>query len=420
VQCLMRPAEIPARQTPVAAGAVVGGTNRVASEAPSADKPVVDRTKACFDSTEPATPMAAQPEILPSYPTVVVNGSVRTAGIYPFEKDMRVSDLLRAGGGLSERAYTLKAELIRYRVDAEQIRRRDILTIDLQKLLAGDTTADAVVEPYDELAVRVVPEWSTRNTVTLEGEVVFPGTYSIAPGETLRGVIERAGGLKATAFLGGAFFSRKSLREREKERLRRLQEETRRSVETQQRQLITNANVGDNAAAAGQLQTLLSSALDTVEDNPALGRLAINLDRVLAGDLNSRDDLVLQDGDRLLIPQRSNEVTVIGEVFAASSHVFEQGLGVSDYIEFAGGFRSTADAKAVYVVSASGRAKRATSGLFFGGNRGGNANIQPGDSIIVPLEIPKVRSPVLETLKEVTQILYNLSLGAAAINTFRN
>jgi len=382
-----------------------------AREQPEAEPPT--GVQLCF-AAPPET--ARTDQAPPTYPTVDVGGSLRNPGQYPFEQDMRVSDLLRAGGGLSERAYTLKAELIRYSVDAQQVRRREILTLDLQKLLAGDATADAEVRPYDELSVRVVPEWSTRLTVTLEGEVVFPGTYAIAPGETLRGVIERAGGLKATAFADGAFFSRESLRQRESEQLQRAQQELRRSVEQQQRELVASVRPGENPATAGQLQALLASSVNTAADNPALGRLSIDLEKILAGDLNSFDDLLLRDGDRLLVPPRANEVSVIGEVFAASAHIFEPGLPISGYLDYSGGLRSSADEKAIYIVSASGRARRATSGFF----RGGEASVRPGDAIIVPLEIPQVRSPILETLKEVTQIIYNLSLGAAAVHALRN
>jgi protein involved in polysaccharide export with SLBB domain len=248
--------------------------------------------------------------------------------------------------------------------------------------------------------------------VVLEGEVMFPGTYSIAPGETLRGLLERAGGLKATAFVQGAFFSRESLRQRELEQLRKLQADLRRDVSVQQRELLARSD-GNEAA---KLTTLLSTSLETVEDNPALGRLSIDLDKVMQGEVYSRNDLLLKDGDRLFLPQRADEVTVIGEVFAQSSHVYERGLTVEDYLAFAGGLRSTADEKGLYILSASGRARPIKSGLW----RGGSPTVRPGDTIIAPVKIPKLRDPILQTVGEVTQILYNLSLGAAAVKSLGN
>ena len=360
-----------------------------------------------------SSPPAIVGDAVSVYPIVYVGGSVRSGGTYPYETGMRVSDLLRAGGGISDRAYTLQAELIRYNIDAAQVRRREILLVDLQKMLAGDATADSVIEPFDELLVRVVPEWSTRNTVTLEGEVVFPGTYPIAPGETLRGVIERAGGLKATAYPAGAFFSRSLLRQREIEQLRKFESELRRDLAAQQREVIAKSEEG--GADAKKLQLVLQSSLETANDNPALGRLTIDLDRILSSTLYSREDLLLQDGDRLFIPKRSAEVSVLGEVFQASSHVYEPGRSLKEYIDFAGGVRATGDEKLTYIVSASGRARRATSSFL----RGGNTPIKPGDAIIVPIKVPKVRDPLIETLSQASQIIYNLSLGAAALQAIR-
>jgi polysaccharide export outer membrane protein len=374
-----------------------------------------DPLTACFDDP-PKRPKNSDDtgpvDPAPPYATVNLSGALRTPGLYPFGREMRVSDLVRAGGGLSDRAFTLKAELVRYVVGADQIRRREVLVVDVQKALAGDESADAIVLPYDEFAVRTIPEWNTRSTVTLEGEVMFPGTYSIAPGETLRGLLERAGGLKTTAFVQGAFFSRESLRQRELEQLRKLQSDLRRDVAAQQRELLAR----DDGGEAAKLTKLLSTSLETVQDNPALGRLSIDLDKVMRGDVYSRNDLLLKDGDKLFLPPRADEVTVIGEVFAQSSHVYERGLTVEDYLSFAGGLRSTADEKGAYIMSASGRARPLKSGLW----RGASPAVRPGDTIIVPVKIPKLRDPILQTVGEVTQILYNLSLGAAAVKSLGN
>ncbi len=112
---------------------------------------------------------------------------------------MRVSDLLRAGGGLQDAAYGAKAELTRYRMT----RRRApdaALEVDLAAILKGDASADLLLQPFDFLNVKEVPEWSEQEQVTLLGEVRFPGIYPIQRGETLRSVLDRAGGLTALAF----------------------------------------------------------------------------------------------------------------------------------------------------------------------------------------------------------------------------
>ena len=123
---------------------------------------------------------------------------------------MRVSDLLRAGGGLQDAAYGAKAELTRYRVSGDP-RQTQLIEVDLAAMLRGDGSADLLLQPFDFLNVKEVPEWSEQEQVTLLGEVRFPGVYPIQRGETLRSVLERAGGLTALAFPSGSVFTREEL-----------------------------------------------------------------------------------------------------------------------------------------------------------------------------------------------------------------
>ena len=123
---------------------------------------------------------------------------------------MHVSDLLRAGGGLQDAAYGAKAELTRYRVGGECApdpahRSRS------RRILKGDESADLMLQPFDFLNVKEVPEWSEQEQVTLLGEVRFPGIYPIQRGETLRSVLDRAGGLTSLAFPDGSVFTRVEL-----------------------------------------------------------------------------------------------------------------------------------------------------------------------------------------------------------------
>src|SRR2546430_10109311 len=107
---------------------------------------------------------------------------------------MTLSDLVRAGGGTADEAYGGKAELVRYRVVNGDVRRTELVNIDLAAALRGDATANLRLQPFDTLSVREVPEWGNQESVTLRGEVRFPGNYTIRRGETLKSVIGRAGG----------------------------------------------------------------------------------------------------------------------------------------------------------------------------------------------------------------------------------
>ena len=141
-------------------------------------------------------------------PVVRVGGQVRLPGEYPLEPGMRVSDLLRAGGGLSAAAYATDAELTRYTVVGGEYRETEFVTVNLASVLRGDAAADLAVGPYDYLNIKEVSRWRGEETVTIRGEVVFPGTYPIRRGEKLSSLLARAGGLTDLAFPEGSVFTR--------------------------------------------------------------------------------------------------------------------------------------------------------------------------------------------------------------------
>jgi protein involved in polysaccharide export with SLBB domain len=333
-------------------------------------------------------------------PVARVGGQVRAPGEYPLEPGMRVSDLLRAGGGLSEAAYATNAELTRYEVINGEYRETELITVNLAGLLRGDPTADAVLQPYDFLSIREVSRWRGEEAVTLGGEVAFPGTYPIRRGELLSSVLERAGGLTDLAFPEGSVFTREELRERERRQIEVLASRVERDLAA--------LSVTDPASAA-TLETgqALISQLRSAEPT---GRWAIRLDEIIAG--RQEADIVLKDGDVLLVPDQRQEVTVLGEVQYATSHVFDRALSRDDYIYRSGGLSQRADKRRIYVVRANGEVVADSGGSWFRRDDGGD--IRPGDSIVVPLDVdqPLVR------WSSITQIIYNLALGAAAVASF--
>jgi polysaccharide export outer membrane protein len=340
---------------------------------------------------------------------VGINGRIKAPGDYPLEPEMRISDLLRAGGDLDPAAFTGTAELLRFnRGDLE--RRGELLQIDLASVLRGDATADVMLQPYDVLTVKELPEWSARESVLLRGEVRFPGSYPIRRGETLRSVLERAGGLTSLAFVQGAVFTRDEIRERERQQTRELTDQLRRDLAAAAIQSSQAASLGGpaNASAALAAQSLLGQ----LQETEPIGRLVIDLDRVISSPLGSRDDVVLRAGDTLLIPKIKQEVTVIGEVQNSTAHLFRSGLTREDYIALSGGTTTRADTKRIYVVRADGSVV-AQSGGWLGGR--GTITIQPGDTVVVPLDVERL--PPLPLWQAVTSILYNAAVGIAAIGS---
>jgi protein involved in polysaccharide export with SLBB domain len=335
-------------------------------------------------------------------PIVRVDGQVRAAGEYPLEPGMRVSDLLRAGGGMSDAAYVTEAELTRYSVVNGEYRQTELVAVNLAALRSGDTGANLALAPYDYLSIKEVSRWRGQETVTLRGEVVFPGTYPIRQGETLRSVLERAGGLTDFAFPQGSVFTRVQIRERQREELRTLANR----VESDLASLsLSDPDAGD---AINIGQTLLTQLRNT----EPTGRVTIRLDEIIAG--QSTTEIILQDGDELSVPEFRQEVAVLGEVQYPTSHIHEPGLGREDYIGRSGGLTSRADEDRVYVVRANGEVVTAGGGRWF--DRSAGLEIRPGDTVVAPIEVDRLRP--LALWASVTLIAYNLAIAAAAVNSF--
>jgi polysaccharide biosynthesis/export protein len=344
-------------------------------------------------------------------PTEVVriDGRVKASGEYPLEPQMRISDLLRAGGGLADAAYGTKAELTRYRL-GDDGRKTLLVDIDLAAILKGDESADLRLQPFDFLNVKEVPEWSEQEQVTLLGEVRFPGIYPIQRGETLRSVLARAGGLTDLAFTEGSIFIREELQKREQEQLDRLAERLQSDLASAALQAVA-ANQGQ----AGQALTIGQSLLTQLESTKAVGRLVIDLDRTLESPHGSTDDVVLRANDQLIIPKQKQEVTVIGEIHSATSHFYRENLTRDDYIDLSGGATRKADRGRIYIVRANGSVVSSENSGWF--RRSGQVAMKPGDTIVVPLDTE--RMPALPLWQAIASILANLTVSAAAISSFQ-
>jgi polysaccharide biosynthesis/export protein len=339
---------------------------------------------------------------------VTVDGRVKARGAYPLGPGMRVSDLIRAGGGLQDSAYGSKAELTRFRLDAES-RQTDLIEVDIAAIMRGDQSADVQLQPFDLLNVKEIPEWSAQEQITLLGEVRFPGNYPLRRGETLNSVLARAGGLTSLAFPEGAVFTRHELQEREQEQLNKLADRLQSDLAATALQAAA-ANKDASGAAISVGQTLLNQLKST----RAVGRLVIDVRSVLKAKPHSPEDVVLRDGDRLVIPKQKQEVTVIGEVQTTTSHFYRPDLSRDNYIAMSGGLTRKADRQRIYVVRADGGVVSSESSAWF--RRSSNVQIKPGDTIVVPLDTERI--PALPLWQAVTSILYNLAIAAAAANSF--
>ena len=340
--------------------------------------------------------------------SVRVEGAVKVKGQYPLELNMRVADLVRAGGGLDDAAFATSAELTRYRVVGSE-RQTETIEIDLAAALGGDPAANLALQPFDVLLVKEIPEWREQEVVRIEGEVRFPGEYPIRRGESLRSVIERAGGLTSLASARAAVFTREGLREREQEQIDRLADRLQTDLATA---ALRSANA--NQAGASTALSVGQSLLTQLRSAKAVGRLVIDLPAALAAQGGSDADIALRGGDQLIIPKQRQEVTVLGEVQNSTSHFYRADLSRDDYINLSGGVTRKADDGQIYVVRADGSVVARGSSRWF--SRSSSIRMEPGDTVVVPLDTERL--PTLPLWQAVTQILYNVAISVAAINSF--
>jgi protein involved in polysaccharide export with SLBB domain len=347
---------------------------------------------------------------------VSVDGKVRAPGRYPLEPAMHVSDLIRAGGSLEDSAYTGAAELTRYEVVNGTARQTDLIPVDLAAIRRGDASADLLLKPYDSLLIKIIPQWEEPGTIELMGEVRFPGKYPIHRGETLATALQRAGGLTDLAFGEGAVFIREELKKREKDQVELLATRLQSDLAALSLEVVASSAATANsngAASASQALIVGQQLLTQLHDAKPVGRLVIDINRVMKAGVGGSEDVVLRNGDRLLVPKQSQEITILGEVQSPTSHIFKPGLTRDDYIAKSGGATQKADRKRIYVVRANGDVVTGERGGWF--RRSQSITMRPGDTIVVPLDTERVNS--LPIYQAVTTIIYNLAVALLAVRS---
>jgi len=309
---------------------------------------------------------------------VSISGNVKYPGSYPLHEGLNVESLIQIAGGLTESAETRIAEITRF--DAETTIGREVGHQSVDLFEKSERGLYLKLNPYDQLIIRQMPNWTEVETVSIEGEVNSPGTYVISQNEDVRSLITRAGGLSRFADPRASIFLRESLRERET----RLLEEYRSQLETDIVTLRLQQSVVQNSQSPQSGESEAIQLLDRIRTAVPTGRLVIDLPEILN---NSRSgDLILRDGDRLLIPRELQEITVSGEVFRPTSYLFENDLSYADYIERSGGFSDDADRENAYVLKSNGQLTQIGRGAWFFRPQD---KPEPGDTIVVPFQAYK-------------------------------
>jgi len=336
---------------------------------------------------------------------VRVAGSVRFPGEYPLTEDMDISALVSAAGGFNDKTYTQTAELNRLNLSNPLL----AVVNSIQFPIRGkEVVSDIQLQPLDRVSFRSIPEFRETRKITLQGEFKFPGEYFFEQGELLGSIIQRAGGFTDFAHLDASFYTRPSLKEREQQEIQNLRQQLDKQISSNRLEDL-NSDINRDYDQF-DFQDRVLRELETAK---AIGRLVIPLREIVA---MRADDILLEDGDRLVVPKYSQEVTIIGEVQRPVSYLFNPNYSVNNYIEQSGGSTRNANLNAVYIVKANGEVvlpKVKWFHFFTPSER-----VQPGDTIVVPLETDQARLDFIPFMAEISKIVYQTALGAAALKSF--
>jgi protein involved in polysaccharide export with SLBB domain len=343
-------------------------------------------------------------EELKTLPTVSIAGEVRKPGTYPLLKAMRVSDLVASAGGFQKLAYLRQAELTRYamRDGASQV---NTVLIDLEKAVAGDAQHNLELQELDALAVRPLPESEVGRSVTVQGEVKLPGQYWIKRGDHLSDLLKRAGGFTERAYPRGIILIRESAKMTQQTEIQKYVAAQKQRLTSEAAALISGAGglQGSQSQAEQAALTAQTQALDQLAARLTPGRVVVKLSSIeeLQG---TEDDVILEPGDQITIPQQPTTVTVLGAVRTSNSVIHRPGLGIDDYIRQVGGMIEDAEKGGIYVVRADGSAE--SSWLKF-------KDVKPGDTIVVPQKTEAKVRP-LPLWQSIATIFASLATAAVA------
>ena len=309
------------------------------------------------------------------------------------------------------------------RIDQETLK-TTLIPFDLGKLvLQHDSSHDLelqsgdVVSIFSEADIRVPTEQQTK-FVTLDGEFVHAGTYSVRSGETLRDLVSRAGGFTSKAYLYGSEFTRESVQKAQQARIDEYARTLEASIQRSNLALVSAAATSpESAASSTAAQATEKDLLAGVREIKATGRIVLEF-KPGNRDLASIPAIDLENGDHFVIPPIPAVINVVGAVYNQNSFLFRPSQRVEGYLLQAGGPNRNADKRHAFVIRANGSVEsRDRSGSLWTSDKFGQLHLNPGDTIVIP---DKTFKPsLLRGFLDWSQLFSQLAFGAAAINVLR-
>ncbi|MEE0903881.1 MAG: SLBB domain-containing protein [Prevotellamassilia sp.] len=309
-----------------------------------------------------------------------IHGEVVYPGEYDFAENTTLEDFILQAGGLTDAASLVKVDVsrrIRNQLATESSDKiAESYTFKLKDGFVVDGTPGFVLQPYDEVYVRRSPGYVEQQNVEVKGEVAFEGRYAlVTKGMRLSDLVKQCGGLTPQSYAPGAHLERKLSPEEQ----------------LKQQSMIKLATLGDTT----DVRRLELSDVRVV---------AINLEKAIANPGSNQWDLVLQEGDVLVVPQYSNTVTINGEVLYPNTVGYDKNMKLRDYINSAGGFTQKARTGKVFAVGMNGSVTKVRS----------KKDITPGCNIVVPAKMRR-RGVSLAEMMSVFTMLATLGTVVATL-----
>ena len=336
--------------------------------------------------------------------TISIQGEVVYPGIYKYADNETLEDFVLQAGGLTDKASTVKVDVARRVGNPKALTTDSIIAKTYSFALKDGFVVDGeqgfVLQPFDEVYVRKDPSYTVQQNVSIDGEVTFPGTYTLSHRQTrLTDLVKAAGGATNLAYIHGARLERRT---NEAER-KRMEAALQMQKEQLQQELMTLAASQTSGSALQQVGQQSKEEEIKKFQVPNTYPVGIELDKALA-DPNSDANIVLREGDRLVLPQYTATVKVNGAVMYPNTVSYIKGKGVGYYINASGGYSRNARKSGAYVIYMNGMVSKSSK-----------AKVEPGCEIVVPSKIKRRSSP-----SEILGIGSSMSSIAAMIATIAN
>ena len=337
--------------------------------------------------------------------TITSRGEVLYPGTYKYADNETIEDFVLQAGGLTDKASVVNVNVSRRVSDAKALRPDSLIaqtyTLSLKDGFVIDGTPGFILMPFDEVFIRKSPGYTEQQNVTIEGEVLFAGAYTLTKRNArLSDLFKKAGGSTKEAYLKGARLIRKA-NDTEKARMEAVLKMQREQQQKNLLKLAASSNSGSNLQQVAESAKNADLEKFNVPDEYPVG---IDLSEAIKHP-GSDEDLVLREGDRLVVPQYNGTVKINGAVMYANTVGYEKGKRASYYIDQAGGFASDAVKNKAYIIYMNGKVAKVSHG----------AQVQPGCEIVVPAKLKRKMS-VAETMSLGT----SMSSIAAMIATIAN